>query len=154
MITKTGWSLLGKNSVLGKDGLNIDTNKILHGVALIGAGSIIHKAYTAIKNDVTRKNLINDLHLNDAVLSQVPEEHLLEWYATIYHFAPNFSLDKQAVREVLQNFARFGKVDVNTLKMLADTEKATSQAAKAEGRSESSWGSLLTDVAKSVAFSS
>jgi len=119
------------NQVVGASGIKnvlsgIGTfGKITAGVGLLTAGAAsLHRAYTSIQNDAQRKQLISDLHLNDPFLKEVPEEQLLEWYSTIYHFAPKFSLDKSAVREVLQNFARFGKVDVNTLKMLAETEKA------------------------------
>lgn len=108
------------------------------------SGLLLYKKVKEIKNDVVRKNLIDDLRRTDPLLSSVSEEQLLEWYATIVHFAPKFSLDKSAVREVLQGFARFGRVDVNTLKMIADTEKAVQQASS----SSSSWGSLITDVAR------
>lgn len=60
-------------------------------------------------------------------------------YATIYHFAPKVSLDKVAVREVLQGFARFGKVDLQTLKMLAETEKALADPQSKAGV----WGNIL-----------
>ena len=119
------------------------TVKTIGGIVL--AGMAVTKAYNAVQNDATRKNLINDLHMNDPVLSKVDGEQLLEWYATIYHFAPKFSLDKSAVREVLQNFARFGRVDVNTLKMLAETERATAQA-----DSGTSWGNLFGNLASAA----
>ena len=120
-------------------------SKFFAGATLAAAGNAMYKAYEKIKNDTVRKNLINDLHLNDPVLKNVPEEQLLEWYATIYHFAPKYSLDKTAVREVLQNFARFGRVDANTLKMLAETEKAMNSS------DSSSFGALLGNIAN-VAF--
>lgn len=130
------------------DVFSISPQKVIAVGSIVAGGVTLHKAYKAIQNDAQRKTLLNDLHLNDPVLRQVPEEQLLEWYATIYHFAPKFSLDKSAVREVLQNFARFGRVDVNTLKMLADTEKATQQAIAA-GKS---WGSILGELAKAVSI--
>ena len=115
------------------------------GVGMLGVGAAaLHKAYTKVHNDVTRKHIIQDLHLNDPILRDVDNEKLLEWYATIYHFAPKFSLDKNAVREVLQNFARFGRVDVNTLKMLAESERAL------HADSSATWGTLLMGMAKSL----
>jgi len=128
--------------------LDINSGKLLAGTTLVLGGMAINKAYNQIKNDATRRTIISDLHLNDPVLSKVPDEQLLEWYATIYHFAPKFSLDKNAVREVLQGFARFGRVDVNTLKMLAETEKAVVQADK----ETKTWGSLFGDLAKTIAI--
>lgn len=112
-------------------------------VGIIGGALVLRKAYNAITQDFKRKAIIEDLRRTDPMLRNVSDEQLMEWYATIYHFAPKFSLDKAAVREVLDNFARFGKVDVNTLKMLSETEKASEQA-KSEG---TSWGSALTSAA-------
>lgn len=117
------------------------------GVGMLGIGAAaLYKAYTKLHNDATRKHIIQDLHLNDPILRDVDNEKLLEWYATIYHFAPKFSLDKNAVCEVLQNFARFGRVDVNTLKMLAETEKALN----ASDSKSSSWGDVLKGVASTA----
>ena len=115
---------------------------------LISTGAAVNKLINKINNDAQRKNIIMDLHLNDPVLKNIPEEQLLEWYATIYHFAPKFSLDKTSVREVLQNFARFGRVDVNTLKMLADTEKSMQQGSSYG----TPWSSVLGDLARAVSF--
>jgi lipoate-protein ligase A len=145
---KEALALPGLGKAVGKalDVISVSPQKAMGVGGLVAGGAILHKAYANVQNDVRRKNLFNDLRLNDPVLSQVPEEQLLEWYATIYHFAPKFSLDKSAVREVLQNFARFGRVDANTLKMLADTEKATQQA-DAAGKS---WGALFGDFAKAI----
>ncbi len=130
---------------------NISNAKVKSLIAPVGvisgAGMLISKAAARINNDTQRKNLLNDLHLNDPLLRDIPEEQLLEWYATIYHFAPKFSLDKGAVRETLEQFARFGRVDVNTLKMLADTEKATQQAANAG----QTWGDVFEGLSKAVA---
>lgn len=130
--------------------LGVNPARAFAGVTLVSSGLLINKAYDKIKNDATRRTIITDLHINDPILSGVPEEQLLEWYATIYHFAPKFSLDKQAVKEVLQNFARFGRVDVNTLKMLAETEKAMQDAAS----KGTSWGSLFTGLADNMMFQS
>ena len=67
------------------------------------------------------------------MLKEVDRERLLEWYATIYHYAPKMSLDKVTVRELLQQFARFGRIDLQTLKTMAETEKALSQSKSSEG---------------------
>ena len=137
-------------SFFGKalDRLDIKNNKLLAAGFLISTGAAVNKLINKINNDAQRKNIIMDLHLNDPVLKNIPEEQLLEWYATIYHFAPKFSLDKTSVREVLQNFARFGRVDVNTLKMLADTEKSMQQGSSYG----TPWSSVLGDLARAVSF--
>ena len=102
---------------------NFDTNKgpvnyrtNLTGLSVAGAvvtgGVVLGKVINNIKNDIRRKSLLEDLHLNDPLLRDID------------HFAPTVSLDKNAVREILQGFARFGRVDLQTLKLLADTEKS------------------------------
>lgn len=138
----------GLNKILGTFGTS--TAKVLAVGSLVGGGMAIAKSIKEVQNDMRRKRLITELHQNDPVLAEIPPQQILEWYATIYHFAPHFSLDRSAVREVLQNFARFGRVDVNTLKMLADTEKST-QAAAADSKS---WGDVFTGLAKSLTIGS
>ena len=146
MITKQAYGLLNR---VCKSISEAKVKSVFAPVGVLaGAGMLISKACTRIQNDATRKNLLNDLHLNDPLLKEIPKDQLLEWYATIYHFAPKFSLDRGAVKETLEQFARFGRVDVNTLKMLADTEKATQQAAAA-GKS---WGDLFEGLSKAVAI--
>lgn len=106
----------------------IKYNTPLSGLSVAGAvvtgGLVIGKVINKIKNDIRRKSLLEDLHLNDPLLRDIDKAQLMEWYATIVHFAPTVSLDKNAVREILQGFARFGRVDLQTLKLLADTEKS------------------------------
>lgn len=138
----------GINKFLGN--FSTSTSKMLAVGSLVMGGAAIAKAIKEVNNDVRRKRLITELHTTDPILSGLPPEQILEWYATIYHFAPHFSLDKSAVKEVLQNFARFGRVDVNTLKMLADTEKSTQQASK----DSKSWGDIFTNLGKAVSLGS
>ena len=96
------------------------------GVGLTLGGVLIKKLIDNIRNDSNKKRIIEDLALNDPVLNEIDKPTLLEWYATICHYAPTLCTDKQTVSEILHNFARFGKVDMSTLKMLADTEKSLS----------------------------
>lgn len=151
-IIKTADTNTSQNSGSGGFLSNFSTSghKMMAVGSLVGLGLLINKTVKNIKNDNTRKRLLAELQTSDPVLSQVDPDQLLEWYATIYHFAPNFSLDKAAVREVLQNFARFGRVDVNTLKMLADTEKSSQQAADVGH----SWGDMLSGLAKTITLGS
>lgn len=103
--------------------------KTIGSIGVIGTTAMaLAEAYKKISHDMQRKKMIEDLGRTDPVLSKVEPEQLMDWYATIYHLAPTVSLDKSSVQEILQNFARFGRVDVNTLKMLADTEKSVSDA--------------------------
>lgn len=106
---------------------------------LVSGGLLLKSLYAKISNDVRRKALIEDLRLNDPVLQKVDQGQLMEWYATIYHFSPQTSLDKAAVRELLRGFATFGKVDMQTLKLLAETEKNLSP----KPSSSSVWAELL-----------
>ena len=119
----------------------IKYNTPLSGLSVVGAivtgGLVIGKVINKIKNDIRRKSLLEDLRLNDPLLRDIDKAQLMEWYATIVHFAPTVSLDKNAVREILQGFARFGRVDLQTLKMLADTEKSMAT------ENTVPWGSIL-----------
>lgn len=113
---------------------------VAKGLSMLATGGLFMKrVYDRINNDVRRKSLIEDIALTDPLLKTVDKAQLMEWYATIYHFAPKVSLDKVAVREVLQGFARFGKVDLQTLKMLAETEKALADPQSKAGV----WGNIL-----------
>ena len=119
----------------------IKYNTPLSGLSVVGAivtgGLVIGKVINKIKNDIRRKSLLEDLRLNDPLLRDIDKAQLMEWYATIVHFAPTVSLDTNAVREILQGFARFGRVDLQTLKMLADTEKSMAT------ENTVPWGSVL-----------
>lgn len=103
----------------------IKYNTPLSGLSVVGAivtgGLVIGKVINKIKNDIRRKSLLEDLRLNDPLLRDID----------------TVSLDKNAVREILQGFARFGRVDLQTLKMLADTEKSMAT------ENTVPWGSVL-----------
>lgn len=124
----------------------LNMNRVMDIGGLISGALILNKIHGKLQNDIQRKSLLEDLHMNDPVLKNVDKAQLLEWYATIMHFAPRTSLDKTAVREILQNFARFGKADIQTLTMLAETEKNMESARS----NMTSWGSLFGDLARGV----
>lgn len=132
--------LVTRASTIGKIGVGV-------GGIMMGINGL-YRIIDSFRSDAQRRNLIEDLYKTDPVLSQLDHDQVIEWYAAIVHFAPHFSLDKAAVKEVLENFARFGRVDVNTLKMLAETEKATSNARKDSG--SSGWQDTLMNVSKIV----
>ena len=73
---------------------NFDTNKgpvnyrtNLTGLSVAGAvvtgGVVLGKVINNIKNDIRRKSLLEDLHLNDPLLRDIDKAQLMEWYATI-----------------------------------------------------------------------
>ena len=91
------------------------------GGALLSA-NVLKSIYNKISNDMRRKAIIEDLASHDPMLNRVDREQLKEWYATMYYYAPTLTADKATVREVLGGFAQFGKVDLKTLQLLAETE--------------------------------
>lgn len=94
----------------------------LAATAVMAGTSIINK----LNNDTRRKAIIEDLAKNDPLLRQVPKDKLISWYGVIYRYGPRTSLNKEVTKDLLHTFAKFGKVDMQTLKTLADTEKAMS----------------------------
>lgn len=100
-------------------------------VTTIIAGYMLKQVIDKIKNDARKKRIIEDLSLNDPLLKEVDKQTLLQWYATMCYYAPTLANDKLTVTEILHTFARFGKIDFNTIKLLVDTEKATAETAKA-----------------------
>lgn len=121
------WDLAAKGATLG--------NTV---GGLVSGGLLLKTLYSRISNDIRRKSLLEDLALNDPVLKKVDKNQLMEWYATIYHASPKISADKAVVRELLRNFAAYGKVDIQTVKLLSETEKNLSPKSPAP-----SWYSLL-----------
>ena len=84
-----------------------------------------------------RKAIFKDLLKNDPVLGNTaPEEipQLLKNYHTMARFAPKLSTDSNAVSSFLRNSQMFdeGTVSYDTIKRLAETEKAITEAEKAQ----------------------
>lgn len=123
-----------EKTALGFDSLKDIGGAVKNVSNIIGLGTLgiyaANKLVSKIQNDTRRKALIEDLSRNDPILKEVDKVTLLQWYATIYHIAPQMSLDRVAVREILQQFARFGRVDLQTLKMMAETEAAIAEGSK------------------------
>ena len=107
------------------------------GISTILLKSLVNK----IQNDMRRKAIIEDLATYDPILKNVDREQIKEWFATMYYYAPTMTADKNTVREILTGFARFGKIDLSTLKTLAETEEKLRKA-----RNESPLSSLLSKV--------
>lgn len=106
-----------KSVLFGLSGKSLASIGIMGG---IGIAAYIRK----IRNDHTRKALIEQLMVEDPILKNADREQLLEYYATIYMFAPDVSKDKNAVRELLVNFVRFGKVDFQSINSLVQAQTA------------------------------
>lgn len=102
------------------------------GIAGLTAGARgIASVYNKLVQDPKRKRILEELVREDPILRDADTEKLLEYYAVIYHIAPSITLNKGALREPLKNFVRFDKVDVATMKTLAELEdKITSNGIK------------------------
>lgn len=120
MITK-----VGENAAL--DAANLLKTKmdigLKGGVLAIGAGLALKSFINKIQNDTRRKAIIEDLMLTDPILKDAPKDQVLSFYATLNNVAPSIAVDKNAVREMLQHWVKFGTVDIAQIKMLAETQK-------------------------------
>jgi len=81
------------------------------------------RAIDKVRADINKKALIEDMMVNDPILKQEDPAKVLDYYATINTFAPHVAKDKNAVRELITSFIRFGRVDMPTIEMLTKTEK-------------------------------
>ncbi len=90
--------------------------------ALTSAGLGMKAVINKIQNDTRRSAIIQDLIETDPVLKEADPDQVMEYYAMIYRVAPRLSLEKLAVKELLQNFIKFGRVDIQSIKMIAETE--------------------------------
>ena len=99
------------------------------GTSAILGGWGVKQIIDKIMNDNRRKALLEDLMMTDPIIKDADEDKVKEYYATIHHMAPKLSADKNVVRELLQNFIKFGRVDIQSIKSLADTQKSMQQGA-------------------------
>jgi hypothetical protein len=116
-------------------GRNMDATKLLGGYAtsaVLGAYGM-KKVIDGILNDRSRWGMLEDLMMNDGIISKAEPQRVKEFYATIHHLAPSISGDKNVVRELLQNFVKFDRVDINSVKALADTQKSFTSGQKGLG---------------------
>jgi hypothetical protein len=120
--------------VLKKTAFNLDTLRTIAKTAPVIGASVAVPFLAAnswrnkIQNDTRRKALIEDLYSTDPIIKNADRDDVIEYYSTIFSVAPSISLDKNVVRELLQNFIKFGRVDIQTIKTLADTEKSMKQS--------------------------
>ena len=97
------------------------------GAGMATGAYAFEKLKRKIQNEPRRKAILEDLRMNDPVISDADPEEVLRYYSTMYSVAPELSMDKNAVKEFLQNAVRFGRVDIQTIKSLAETEKSVKQ---------------------------
>lgn len=101
-------------------------NKGVVAGAMLGALTL-----RALHNDLKKSNRHRAMFESlcwDPEFASVDKGKLLEWYTTIYRYSPTTALDKTATKELLKQFNTFGRVDMQTLKTLADTEEALASA--------------------------
>lgn len=86
------------------------------------------KATAAIGNlgqSAARNALLKGLKKDDSVLSEADDKSLMKSYHTMQRFAPVLATDENAVRSFLRQSVMSGNgPDFNTIKLLADSERA------------------------------
>jgi hypothetical protein len=78
----------------------------------------------------TQQQVITKLLNMDPIIKNADRESVLSYYKTICNMAPKVSQDENVVKDLLHNFVKFGRIDLQSLKLLTDTEKAYSDTAK------------------------
>ena len=91
--------------------------------ATVLTGYVLKNIINKIQNNSKRKMLLEDLMMHDMIIKSAPKEKVLQYYATIMNVAPTLSEDKEVVRELLQNFIKFDRIDINTITSLTKAEK-------------------------------
>lgn len=108
-------------------------NALGRGAAILSggllAGSILKSTYDSIRRDNKAKQVFESLS-NDPQLTKIDKGTLAEWFAAIYHYSPTAATDKATAKELMHQFAMFGKVDIQTLKTLAEIEEKRTGAEK------------------------
>lgn len=119
----------GVGAVLGNSGKALDQVKSLMQIAGLGAVTSLGLAaiMRKIQNSTRHRAIIEDLIQNDPIIKQGDTQDVLQIYAMIYNMAPNLAKEKPAVREILQNYVRIGRMDMQTIKTLIDTEEKLSK---------------------------
>ena len=93
------------------------------------AGGLVRSTYNAIKQD-NKARQVFEMLTRDPQLSRIDPGTLAEWFAAIYHYSPTAATDRATAKELMHQFATFGKVDLQTLKTLAEIEEKRTSAYK------------------------
>lgn len=92
------------------------------GVAIGALG--LKMLYDKIQRDRQAKQVIDDLMRNDPIISKEAPDKVMQYAATVYNVAPSVTRDHNIMKNLLQNFIKFGTVDLQSIKMLVDIEKS------------------------------
>lgn len=94
-------------------------------VAGMAVGALgLKMLYDKIQRDRQAKQVIDDLMRNDPIISKEAPEKVMQYAATVYNVAPSVTRDHNIMKNLLQNFIKFGTVDLQSIKMLVDIEKS------------------------------
>ena len=104
--------------------------KLLAGVATAAGVSLfaLSKAVGKVMADARKKRVLEELKKEDPIIKAASPGKVLAFYGTIQLMAPRLAADKNIVKELLQNFIKFDRVDLNSIKTLADTHKSMAGA--------------------------
>jgi len=113
----------------GLDGPGVQKVNNVAGTATKGllVGWVLKSAIQKMMNSHADKAMVEGLMLTDPILKQADPEKVKEFYATICYLAPKLKSDKNIVRELLQNFVKFNRIDLPSIKALADTQGSLSK---------------------------
>lgn len=100
------------------------------GTALGAAGVMANKFIGSMNLSMTQSNLIKKLMQTDPIISAANKDQVLSFYKTICNMAPKVSTDENVVKDLLLNFIKFGRIDMQSLKLLVETEKLYTDAKK------------------------
>ena len=79
--------------------------------------------YDRLQNDKRAKTVIEDLMRTDPIISKEDPETVKQYAATVFNLAPSICRDKNVMKSILQNFIKFGTVDMKTVETLAGIQK-------------------------------
>lgn len=118
------WEFLGNNK---------DSFAALGGA--LGAGMLVSKGLVAASDYVSnlsgtfeQKKLIKNLMETDPIIKNADPAQVMSFYKTICNMAPNLSVDVNMAKDLLHNFIKFGRIDMQSLKLMIEAEKAHREA--------------------------
>ena len=79
--------------------------------------------YDKFKQDRQAVKVLEDLMHSDPIISKEDPETVKQYAATVFRVAPSISHDKNVMKNLLQNFIKFGTVDMKTIETLAGIQK-------------------------------
>ena len=120
VLKATPW-ILGAGTVLG---IGSELGKGVAGAIGGGAKRLYQSAYTGLTPD-----FLDELLLEDEVISNADPDVVREALHTMQRFAPSLAADKPSVRTFLREAATSGSgVNFNTVKLLSEAEQSVQKA--------------------------